>query len=183
MQNSWYALRLPLRTDAAKDLSRREISPQMKQRKPKMYRVYFEVSFVHRCGERSAGKMKKLPADSKVGREIFSEKSGQLVQPQGHAALLAGSSILVQNTLANSLVHSLDSQLVSGLSDGTVAALNSSVELLDGGLQLGLVSLVLLVSNLDTKDILLRGLNVGHWLHLLFPNLVYARTHYNAAFQ
>ena len=118
-----------------------------------------------------------------IGREIFSEKSGQLVQPQGHAALLAGSSILVQNTLGHSLVDSLDSVLVGNFGGSLVAGDHSGLELLHSGLQSGLVSLVLLVSNLGTDDILLRGLNVGHWLHLLFPNLVYARTHYNAVFQ
>ena len=47
-------------------------------------------------------KMKKLPAD-KVGREIFSEKSGQLVHLQSHAALLPGSGILVQDTLGDEI--------------------------------------------------------------------------------
>ena len=118
-------------------------------------------------------------------QEIFSEKSGHGVQLQGHAALLAGSVILVQNTLDNSLVNSLDSNLVSSLSNGLVAGLQSSVELLQVGLQLGLVGLVLLVSDLGRNDILLRGLNVGHGLHLLFhrtlPDTIalYAETHYN----
>ena len=106
--------------------------------------------------------MKKLPP-VKVGREIFSEKSGQLVQLQGHAALLAGSIVLVQKTLQGSLVNRLNGNLVSSLSDSLVAGHQSSVELLQVGLQLGLISLVLLVSNLGTDDILLRGLNVGHF--------------------
>ena len=54
MQNSWYTLRLPLRTDAAKDLPRREILAQAKQRKLPMYRVYSEGAILRRCGERSA---------------------------------------------------------------------------------------------------------------------------------
>ena len=53
------------------------------------------------------GKMKKLPP-SNARKEIFSEKSGQLVQLQGHAALLPGSVVLVQKTLVDSLIHSLD---------------------------------------------------------------------------
>ena len=108
----------------------------------------------------------KTPSE-KVRREIFSEKSGQLVQLQGHAALLAGSVVLVQKTLNHRLVHRLDSLLVSGLGSSLVTANQSSVELLQVGLELGLVSLVLLVSNLGRKDILLGGLDVGHLVHLL----------------
>ena len=104
--------------------------------------------------------MKKLPPKDR--KEIFSEKSGQLVQPQGHAALLAGSSILVQNTLDHSLVHRLNGSLVSNLSSSAVAAFQSSLILLEDSLHLGLVSLVLLLSNLGTDNILLRGLDVGH---------------------
>ena len=104
--------------------------------------------------------MKKLPP--KVGREIFSEKSGQLAQLQGHAALLAGSVVLVQQTLVDSLVNSLDSYLVSSLSLGLVAGDQSSFELLQVGLQLGLVCLILLLSNFGRDNILLRGLDIGH---------------------
>ncbi|MDO5154004.1 MAG: hypothetical protein Q4D50_11705, partial [Eubacteriales bacterium] len=49
-----------------------------------------------------AGGHEKTPS-GKARREIFSEKSGQLVQLQCHAALLAGSVVLVQQTLDNSL--------------------------------------------------------------------------------
>ena len=112
--------------------------------------------------------MKKLPP-STARKEIFSEKSGQLVQLQGHAALLPGSVVLVQKTLTDCLVHRLDGNLVGALGSGLVAAFHSSLELLQVGLQLGLVGLILLVSNLGRKDILLRGLNVGHGFHLLTP--------------
>ena len=98
--------------------------------------------------------MKKLPPGVlPTGREIFSEKSGHLVQMQGHAALLAGSSILVQNTLGHSLVNSLNSILVSSLSNSLVAFSQGSLELLNSSLQRRLLSLVLLVSDLGTNDI------------------------------
>ena len=74
--------------------------------------------------------MKKLPP-SLARKEIFSEKLGHLVQMQGHAALLAGSSILVQNTLGHSLVDSLDSVLVGNLSGSLVTGNHGGLELLD----------------------------------------------------
>ena len=114
--------------------------------------------------------MKKLPP--KEGREIFSEKLGQLVQLQGHAALLAGSSVLVQKTLQGSLVNRLDSNLVSNLSGSLVAGDHSGVELLQVGLQLRLVSLVLLVSDLGRDNVLLGRLNVGHWWHSFPGNFI-----------
>ena len=65
--------------------------------------------------------MKKLPPS--FGRkEIFSERSGQLVQLQSHAALLPGSVVLVQKTLNHRLVNALDSLLVSSLGSSLVAA-------------------------------------------------------------
>ena len=51
---------------------------------------------------------------------------------------------------------------MGNLSGSLLTVNNGSLELLDGGLQSGLVSLVLLVSDLGLDDILLRGLNVGH---------------------
>ena len=64
----------------------------MKQRELQTYFVYFKVPAAHSWEKRSAKKgMKKLPPVNR-GREIFSEKSGHLVQMQGHAALLAGST-------------------------------------------------------------------------------------------
>ena len=97
-------------------------------------------------------------------REIFSEKSGQLVQLQSHAALLPGSVVLVQKTLLDSLVNSLDSSNIGSFGSGLVATGQGSVELLQGGLQLRLVSLVLLVSDLGRDDILLGRLDVGPYV-------------------
>ena len=87
-------------------------------------------------------KNEKTPSKNE-GREIFSEKLSQLVQLQGHAALLAGSVVLVQKTLDNSLVDGLDSGLVSSFSSSLVTSNQSSVKLLQVGLQLGLVSLAI----------------------------------------
>ena len=59
--------------------------------------------------------MKKLPP-SNARKEIFSEKSGQLVQLQSHAALLPGSVVLVKNSFLHALVNGLDGGLVGGAS-------------------------------------------------------------------
>ena len=84
----------------------------------------------------------------------------------------------MQQTLDNSLVNRLDCDLVSSLSGSLVAGHQSGVELLQVGLQLGLVSLVLLISDLGRNDILLRGLNVGHGSHLLLQ-VFHTDTHYS----
>ena len=78
--------------------------------------------------------MKKLPP-STARKEIFSEKSGQLVQLQSHAALLPGSVVLVQKTLTNRLVHGPHSDSVGALGSGLVSAFHSSLKLLQVGLQ------------------------------------------------
>ena len=122
--------------------------------------------------------MKKLPP-STARKEIFSEKSGQLVQLQSHAALLPGSVVLVQETLVDSLIDGLDGGLVSSVGGSLVTGHQGGVELLQVGLQLGLVSLVLLVSDLGRNDILLRGLDIGHGFHLLLF-VFHTDTHYNA---
>jgi hypothetical protein len=107
--------------------------------------------------------MKKLPPCNE-GREIFSEKL-QLVQLQSQAALLAGSVVLVQQTGHGSLVNRLHSDLVSSFSSSLVTGNQSSLKLVHVGLQLGLVSSVLLVSDSGTNDILLGGLDIGHYGH------------------
>lgn len=112
-------------------------------------------------------KKEKTPSP-KRGKEIFSKEiSGQLVQLQGHAALFAGSSVLVQNPLLHSLVNKLDGGCVSSGGLLLAASGNSGLELLYNGLQLGLVGLVLLISSLGQLDSFLRGLDIGHGSHLL----------------
>ena len=87
---------------------------------------------------------------------------GQLVQLQGDAALLAGSGILMQNSLLDRHVNGLDGSLVSAIGLLTVAFSNGSVELLQVGFQDRLSSSVLFVANSSTQNVLLRRLNVGH---------------------
>ena len=88
----------------------------------------------------------KKPLPKTTAGDIFREHtlSGQLVHLQGQAALLAGSVVLVQKTLQGSLVNRLNSNLVGNLGSSLVAGHQSGVELLQIGLQLGLLSLVLL---------------------------------------
>ena len=50
---------------------------------------------------------------------------------QGHAALLAGSSILVQNTLGHSLVNSLHSSLVGNGGSSLITTGDGGLKLLD----------------------------------------------------
>ncbi len=91
----------------------------------------------------------------------------QLVHFDSHAALLAGSGVLVQKTLLHSLIHRLDSVLERSVGLGAVATGDSSVELLDDRLELGLLSLVAGVGSLGQLDSLLCRLNIGHGIHLL----------------
>ena len=73
----------------------------------------------------------------------------------------------MKNPLIHGLVNSGDGCLVGGVSLLAVPLCNSSVELLDGGLERGLVHLVSLVGDLGKSNSLLRGLDIGHGLHLL----------------
>ena len=93
--------------------------------------------------------------------------SGQGVHFSGNAALLAGSSVLVQNTLVNGLVNGLDGRLISAIGLFAVAFNDSSVELLEGSLQNGLSLLILLIADARKLYSLLGRFNVGHRLHLL----------------
>ena len=113
---------------------------------------------------RNPPKNEKTPSKvlTTAQKEIFSEKSGHLVQMNGHAALLAGSSILVQKTLGHGLVASLDGSHVGSLGSSLLTPGHGGLKLLNGSLQSGLVGLVLLICDLGSDDILLRGLNVGH---------------------
>ena len=77
------------------------------------------------------------------------------------------SSILVQNTLGNSLINLLHGNLVSAIGLGAIAVCGSDLELLDGGLQLGLCSLVTCVTNLTDLNALLGRLNIRQTKHLL----------------
>ena len=61
-------------------------------------------------------------------------RSGQLVELEGHSALLARGVVLVQKTVARSLVNRLDGHLVSALGLAAVAFGQSGLKLLDVGL-------------------------------------------------
>ena len=58
----------------------------------------------------------KKPLPDEPEGNIFERELRQLVELQGHAALLPGSGILVKKTLVHSLVYGLDSSLVSCVS-------------------------------------------------------------------
>ena len=104
----------------------------------------------------------KKPLPDEPEGNIFERELRQLVELQGHAALLPGSGILVKKTLVHSLVYSLDSALVSGAGSLAITFNDSGVELLDIGLEGGLASLVSGIGDLGKLDSLLGGLDVGH---------------------
>ncbi len=104
----------------------------------------------------------KKPLPDEPEGNIFERELRQLVELQGHAALLAGSGILVQKTLVHSLVHGLDSSLVGDVSSFAITFSVSSIELLEVGLQKGLLSLIPGIGSLGQLDSLLCGLDVGH---------------------
>ena len=116
---------------------------------------------------RKACKNTKKPLPGEPEGNIFERELRQLVELQGHAALLPGSGILVKKTLVHSLVHGLDSDLVRCVSGHAITFVDSGVELLDIGLEGGLASLVSGIGDLGKLDSLFGGLNVGHGLHLL----------------
>ena len=67
----------------------------------------------------------------------------------------------MQKTLDDSLVNSLDSDLVGSLGDGLITDDQSGIKLLQVGLQLGLIGLVVLVSNLGRNDIAIQALDAA----------------------
>ena len=101
------------------------------------------------------------------------DKSADLVQLQGQRALAMSSRVLVHDALGNSLIDLLHSNLVSAIGLGAIAFCGSSLELLDGGLQLGLCSLVACVSHFSDQNALLGRLNIRQTKHLLMA--FYAR--------
>ena len=86
----------------------------------------------------------------------------QLVQLQGDAALLAGSGILMQNSLLDGHINGLDGSLVSAIGLLAVAFCQGSIKLLQRGFQDRSCGSVLFVPDCGTQNILLRRLNVGH---------------------
>ena len=91
----------------------------------------------------------------------------KLVELQGHSALLVSCVILVKNTLGSCLVNSLYCNFVSAIGLGAIAFFGSSLELLDGGLQCGLISLVAGIADFCHQNTLLSRLNIRQTKHLL----------------
>ena len=98
-------------------------------------------------------------------------RSANAVELGGQSALLVSSVVLVQQTLCSSLVDRLDRHLVSALGLGAIAFSGSRLELLECGLQCGLVSLVAGVTHLSELDALLGRLNIRQTKHLLLAFL------------
>ena len=94
-------------------------------------------------------------------------QSTDLVELQGHGALAMSGSILVQNALGNSLIDFLHCNLVSAIGLGAIAFCGSNLELLDGGLQLGLSGLIACVTDLTDQNTLLGRLDIRQTKHLL----------------
>ena len=113
---------------------------------------------------------RKNPFRSEPEGNIFERELRQLVELQGHAALLPGSGILVKKTLVHSLVHGLDGSLVRCVSRLAITFKDSGVELFDVGLEGGLASLVSGIGDLGQLDSLLGGLDVGHGYTSLIRN-------------
>ena len=93
--------------------------------------------------------------------------SGQLVQLQGHAALLVGGIVLVQNAVTDGLIHRLDGHLVSALGLAAVALRHRGLELLDVGPECRPNGPVLQRLGLVHQNTLLGRLNVRQTKHLL----------------
>ena len=98
---------------------------------------------------------------------LFVCNLGQLVELHGHAGLLVGSIVLVQQTLGSSLIDSLDGHLVSAIGLAAVAFRHGSVKLLQGSLQGRFSRLVLSGLGLVDENTLLSRLNVRQTKHLL----------------
>ena len=84
------------------------------------------------------------------------------VELLGELALLVSSLVLVNDTVCSSLVDLLDGSSVGCLSSLHVACLQSSIVLLDLGLELGLDHLVLQRLNSGYANALLRRFDIRH---------------------
>ena len=121
------------------------------------------------AGRAAPGERSKKPPATQTAFSLLlgSECSGQLAQLNGHAALLVGGIVLVQQPLDNSLVHSLDGHLVSDIGLAAVAFRHRGLKLLDVGLERGLRGLVLHGLGLGHQDTLLGRLDIRQTKHLL----------------
>ena len=101
------------------------------------------------------------------GSPFYCVQLANAVELQGKSALLVSGVVLVKNTLCGSLIDRLHCDLVSALGLGAIAFCGSSLELLDGGLECGLVGLIAGVADLSDQHALLGGLNIRQTKHLL----------------
>lgn len=122
----------------------------------------------------------KTQKDRPEGRsfKLCDWKLSASVQLLIESGLLSGSSILVQNTLGSSLVDLLNSNLDS-LCLVSCVRLDSSVSLLDLGLELRIDHLVLQSLSSSNLYALLSGLDVGHSGHLLENRIIVRRNRLN----
>ena len=98
---------------------------------------------------------------------FLTHKLAQLVQLDGHAALLVSGIVLVQQTLSSGLIHCLDSHLVSNIGLAAVAFRHGGLKLLDLGLQRRLCGLVLCSFGFGYQHALLGRLDIRQTKHLL----------------
>ena len=119
------------------------------------------------------GNQKRIRLSGRKKRVILSDDShflldlANVVELQGQRALLVRGVILVKNTLGSSLIDRLHCDLVSALGLGAIAFSGSRLELLECGLQCGLVGLVALITHTRHLNALLGRLNIRQTKHLL----------------
>ena len=95
-------------------------------------------------------------------------KSADLIELERQGALAAGSRVLVQNSLGHSLIDFLHGDLIRPIGLGAIAFCGNSLELLDGGFQIGFRGLVAGVSRLCDQNALLGRLDIWQTKHLLW---------------
>ena len=116
---------------------------------------------------RAGAKKRAVPYGTALISCLAEDQSANLIQLQGHGALLVSGIVLVQNALGGSLIDSLHGNLVSALGLGAIAISGSSLKLLDGGLHRGSLSLVAGIAGLSHQHALLSGLDIRQTKHLL----------------
>ena len=130
-----------------------------------------KVEILNRQGEAALGKPQGayLTIDLTTfwqRKADFFERAVRAVGSQLKTLLPEKGPVLIIG-LGNSLINLLHGNLVSAIGLGAIAVCGSDLELLDGGLQLGLCGLVTCVTNLTDLNALLGRLNIRQTKHLL----------------
>lgn len=99
--------------------------------------------------------------------DFLKKSSTHLVQLDGQLALLSVGGILCDNTLSDSLVNLLDSNLICFGGCSLITGLDGGVKLLDEGLELGLQHFILHGLGFGDQNSLLGRFDIGHGIHLL----------------